>query len=223
MKPLLVSLMLLVGTGASADDFVSVPEGPLSDKDFYRLVACSASPKAACKDRIVRWPVVAAADLTVGIVAIDPDFPRSSRALIRRALSTAIAEINAAGAGLTLRLAPVGARPDIAVHLLGLEETDVIDGSIDPDLAGGEMGAGYVYVWWNGRGEITRAIIAFARDIHPDDIRSIALEELVQATGLLTDIDNPWYRRRSIFSQDSNEVTRLQPQDLMALRRHYPP
>ena len=40
--------------------------------------------------------------------------------------------------------------------------------------------------------------------------------------GLMTDIRNPYYETRSVFSEDSNTVQKLGVQDRMALRRHYP-
>ncbi|MEM6372866.1 MAG: hypothetical protein AAF727_08825 [Pseudomonadota bacterium] len=84
------------------------------------------------------------------------------------------------------------------------------------------MPAGYVHVWYNGRNQITRAVILFAADIPVRQVPSIALEEMVQATGLLTDIESDWYSTRTIFAETSgNTLTRLQPQDIMALRRHY--
>lgn len=49
------------------------------------------------------------------------------------------------------------------------------------------------------------------------------LEEITQALGLITDIQNPYYRNRSIMSQDSdNSLKTLGEQDKLALMRHYP-
>ena len=47
------------------------------------------------------------------------------------------------------------------------------------------------------------------------------LEELTQSLGFLTDIRNPLYESHSVFSEDSNSVTRLGPQDVTVLRWHY--
>ncbi|MEM9639662.1 MAG: hypothetical protein AAGA94_18565, partial [Pseudomonadota bacterium] len=89
---------------------------------------------------------------------------------------------------------------------------------------GNEMPAAIFWIWWNGKKEITQAVILFANSVVLEEVPSIMVEEVVQATGLMTDIGSPWYRDRSIFAEFSdNTVTRLQPQDLMALRRHYPP
>lgn len=49
------------------------------------------------------------------------------------------------------------------------------------------------------------------------------LEEITQALGFMTDIRNPAYDGVSVFSEDSNAAKTLGPQDIMALRRHYPP
>ena len=48
------------------------------------------------------------------------------------------------------------------------------------------------------------------------------LEELTQSMGLMTDIRNPYYETRSVFSEDSNSVVKLGEQDREALRLHYP-
>lgn len=53
---------------------------------------------------------------------------------------------------------------------------------------------------------------------------SIMLEEITQALGLITDIQNPYYRSRSILSQNAdNSLKTLGIQDTMSLIRHYPP
>ncbi|WP_106608280.1 DUF2927 domain-containing protein [Shimia abyssi] len=67
-----------------------------------------------------------------------------------------------------------------------------------------------------------RSAIVIGTGIGPDAINSTMLEEITQALGLLTDIDNPYYTNRSIFSQDGYSLSRIQGQDRMVLRRHYP-
>jgi hypothetical protein len=47
------------------------------------------------------------------------------------------------------------------------------------------------------------------------------LEELTQAMGLMSDIKNPYYEGKSVFSEDSNDSKELGYQDVVALRRHY--
>ncbi|WP_299782422.1 hypothetical protein [uncultured Roseobacter sp.] len=217
-------ILLWLGPSAGAQDYVSVPNAPLNDTDFYNLVSCAAAPDGPCAKSRVRWPEEMAGNLSLGIVAIHQDYPRLLRTPIRRALYRAITEVNAADAGLRLRRAAPDEKPDIAIHLVDQKMGSIIRDFPEPELNGNEMPAALFWIWWNGRDEIQRAVILFARDVKWEEIESIMLEEVVQATGLMTDIDSPWYRFRSIFAELSdNTVTRLQPQDIMALRRHYPP
>nr|WP_275450658.1 DUF2927 domain-containing protein [Octadecabacter antarcticus] len=65
------------------------------------------------------------------------------------------------------------------------------------------------------------AAIVFAADIPVDQAGPIMLEELTQAMGLMTDIRNPYYETRSVFSEDSNTVAKLGVQDSAALRFQY--
>lgn len=212
---------LLLVTPAYAQDYIT-SSGRLSDDDFYRLVACAAAPGGACRDDIVRWSPGDAADLTVGIIDVKPGFPAEKVGPAKTALGDAIAQINAAGAALTMRLVKPQEDPHITVHFWDQDEDDVITGMGLTGVDGDRLGAGYIYIWWDGKKQLTRGLIMLARDIAMGDIPSIMLEELTQSTGLLTDIDNPWYDTRSIFSENTNWVTKLQPQDVMALRRHYP-
>ena len=89
-------------------------------------------------------------------------------------------------------------------------------------LRGRDAQIGYVHVSYR-RNTIDQAHIALSRDITLSQTHSVVLEELVQSLGLLTDILNPYYKRRSIFAEDCNCTTRLTGQDLAVLRRHYPP
>lgn len=214
-------LTLCLPLPAAGQDFVT-SSGPLSDDDFYRLVACSASPGGACRDDLVRWAPSDASDLRVAIMDIKPGFPEEKVAPAQAALDDSIAQINAAGAALNLRLVAPEENPHITLHFWDQDEDDVITGMGLSGIDGGPLGAGYVYTWWDGNKHLTRGVIMLARDIALGDLPSIMLEELTQSTGLLTDIDNSWYDTRSIFAEHTNWVTALQAQDVMALRRHYP-
>lgn len=217
-------LLVALGSASAAQDYVTVPDAPLSDEDFYRLVACGAAPGQNCTMRDVRWGPNKASDLSIGIVDMHPAYPAHKRPVIARALADAAEEINAAGTALRLRMADSDETPTIAVYLVPQKEGDTIRGLPQAALNGTEMFAANFHVWWNGNGRLTDAVILMASDIAVAEIPSIALEEVVQATGLITDIDSPYYATRSIFSETGqNDITRLQPQDLMALRRHYPP
>lgn len=224
MSRWLCLILLWLGTSAAAQDYVAVPNAPLNDDDFYNLVSCAAAPGGTCAKPRVRWPEHKARDLSAAIVAIDQNYPARLRTPIRRALYRALAEINGAGTGLQLRRAASGEVPDIAIHLVDQEMGSTIRNFPEPELNGNEMPAAIFWIWWNGKKEITQAVILFANSVVLEEVPSIMVEEVVQATGLMTDIGSPWYRDRSIFAEFSdNTVTRLQPQDLMALRRHYPP
>ena len=212
-------VLLLSATIASAQDSVRT-DGPLTDDVFYSLVACAAPPGRDCTVPMVRWP--GADDLTVSLYQVEQGFPDARRIALQKALYAAMAQINATPATLQLRFAPRGQIADITVHLLDIKMGGVIDHTgLDP-LDGTPLEAALVQLWWNGNLDLTRAAIVFPQDIEWVGLRSIVLEELTQALGLRTDIDNPWYETRSVFSETSNSVTSLGAQDIMALQRHYP-
>ncbi len=228
MRPiLLLALGMLLGWALSVsaqgeDDFL-VTRGPLSHEDFYRLVSCRALPGGPCTAEPIRWPASKAQDLTVGFAPIRPGYPSRTADRMARAVENAIAEINAAGAALRLRLAKKGEAPDITFHLVPVREGDAIEGTGVFGVDGQVIGAALVTVWWDEGQELTEAIIVLAEDLPVADLGPVVLEELTQAMGLMTDIRNPSYEGLSVFSEDSNRVTRLGPQDREALRRHYPP
>jgi len=85
------------------------------------------------------------------------------------------------------------------------------------------LGAALVTIWWDDSSHITEAVIVMAADLPMAEMAPVLLEELSQAMGLLTDIRNPVYDGISVFSEDSNLVDKLGPQDIAALRMHYPP
>ena len=215
-------LVLSLWAGMALADNPVASDGPMSDDDFYRLVACAAPPGGSCQLPMVRWPDDRAVDLTVALNQTDPTYPLERRQVLIAALKAAVAQINASGSALRLHFGPMGGPADITVHLLdiGMGETIRGTGLTPPD--GTTIEAALVQLFWNSSDNLTRAAIIFPRDIEIADISSIALEELTQAMGLTTDIDNPWYETRSIFSETSNALTQLGDQDLMALQRSYP-
>jgi hypothetical protein len=206
---------------AQQADFL-VTEGKLSSEDFYRLVSCRALPGGPCTADPVRWSPEQAQDLVVGFAPLPLGYPEATAARMTQAVRHAIDEINAAGAALRLRLAGKGERPDIAIHLVPISEGDTIEGTGVRGVDGQAIGAALVTVWWNEGQDLTEAVIVLAENLPASDVGPVVLEELTQAMGLMTDIRNPTYEGVSVFSEDSNRVTRLGPQDREALRRHYP-
>ncbi|MEM6408344.1 MAG: DUF2927 domain-containing protein [Pseudomonadota bacterium] len=217
--PILVAVIALLALPAA--DFVSA-QGRMDDDSFYKLVACGAKPGGACREPIVRWAPRDAADLTIGITEVRTGFPEMKRPLAEDALRNAVDEINGAGAAVQMREVSAEDDPHITVHLWDQDEGEPIIGSDLSNMNGIELGQGFVHLWWDGRRNLTRGVILISRDVSPDGLKSIMLEEVTQSLGLLTDINNPWYDTRSIFSETSNYLTALQRQDKMVLQRHYP-
>ncbi|TNF14333.1 MAG: DUF2927 domain-containing protein [Rhodobacteraceae bacterium] len=201
-------------------------EGKLSDRDLYRAVACEAQPGGACKLPMRKWFAPKRRNLTVAIKFVSPHFPDSTRREIHNALLDATQEINAAGADLRVTYV-TGKRADIEIFLSATKEGGIVRDTGDRMVDGTRMEKGSVarvtFFWQTNTGRISEADIVFTRDILSRDIRSIVLEELTQSLGFSTDIVNPYYTQRSIFSEDGNSVTRLGGQDMIALRTHYPP
>lgn len=226
MRRLALAAALLAAWGAPLPaeqvDYL-VTQGKLSFEDFYRLVSCRALPGGPCTVEPVRWPPRKALDLAVGFASLPPGYPEGTAGRMVAAVDHAIAEINAAGAALHLRRAKAGEVPDITVHLAPVDEGDVIEGTGVRGVDGQEIGAALVTVWWDEGQDLTDAVVVLAEDLPAADMGPVVLEELTQAMGLMTDIRNPFYEELSVFSEDSNRVTRLGPQDQEALRRHYPP
>ena len=213
---------MLWSGAATAQDYVTI-NGLLSDEDFYRLVACGAAPDGPCRDPMVRWPGDVARDLRVAFRQVEPNYPIDRQTALEKAFYAAIAQINASGAQLRLRMVAPSEAAEISVHLLDIGYGEPIARTGLTPLDGAMIEAALVQVWWDRDLMLDRASIVFPRDIEWSGLRSVALEELTQAMGLLTDIDGPWYERSSVFSETSNGVIRLGAQDIMALRRHYPP
>ncbi len=207
---------------AQYEDFV-VTDGPLSDDDFYMLVACATPPGQRCPGGMVRWSPLRAQRITVGFAPPDPGYSPDLARHMSDSLDLAIRAINDAGAALHLERAGKNGWADIRIYLAPIHAGEIVTQTGLSEVDGAEIGAALFQIWWNQYDEITRGVIVMAGDIPLSDAYPVMLEELTQSMGLTTDIRNPYYETLSVFSEDSNSVTKLGPQDVMALRRHYPP
>lgn len=215
----LLLILLLAATPAFAEEGMFTAKR-LSDDDFYRLVACSARPGGKCQRPFARWPARVANNLSVGIVRTDADFPEANAKQASDAIDRAIDEIN--GVGADVRLVRDDASPKIKVLLMNHPKEATLRGTGIKGLDGNPIQAARVQIWWNGKREITRSAIVITQWISVRDLNSVALEEIVQALGLLQDVDGPAYARRSIFAENDNLTVKLRGQDTMVVRRHYP-
>lgn len=216
----LLACLAMPGQAQEAD-FVTC-EGPLSDADFYRLVACRAPPGKPCQEPYVRWRPEAARALRIGFAPVAPGYPALLREQLLGGLDLAIGSINRVGADVYLLRETDPARQDITIHLVSSREGEAITGTANPEMDGFVIGAALVHIVWNDARQITRGTIALAADIPLGHAYPVLLEEVTQSLGLMTDIRNPHYDTRSVFSEDSNLVRKLGPQDRMAVLRHYP-
>lgn len=210
------ALWLVAGQAMAGDGIVT--EGKLSDKDFFRLATCGATPGGDCLGPIVRWGET---ELTVALAPAHRRYPPKLAKAVSEALDRAIAEINRAGSAIRLVRDDRLENPDIIVSRPALSEGEMTR-NIPRMPNGHAIGVGFMWLWWNDRAEITEASVLIAEDITPEDLPSVMLEELFQCLGFLYDIENRYYEGRSILSQDSNATTRLAGQDRMILRRLYP-
>ena len=217
----LVLALLLTANGAAAQEFITA-NAPLSDTDFYRLVSCAAPLGGDCQKDLVRWSPTDAQDVSIGIVQVEDGYPANVAQLAADALNSTIAQLNAVDANLHVTIWDETIKPDIGIHLLTIVEGDAIRNT-GLDLLDGEIiEIAKVQLWWHDDLTLTKGAIVIGKDIDPADVTSIMLEEVTQSMGLLTDIGGPYYQTRSIFSENSNQLTALGAQDVMALRRHYP-
>ena len=219
---LAVGLLAALSAGpARTQEFVTAP-GKLSDEDFYRLVACAAPPGGDCQKPFVRWSRRDARNVSVAIVGVDEGYPARVRARVEALLGPTLDELNGTGANFRLTLARPGATPDIRIFLLDIPRDREIRGTGLPWFDGIPMQLARMQMGWRRDGSVIQCAIALSRDLTPGAVQRILLEEVTQCMGLLTDIGGRYYESRSIFSETSGERSLLGPQDVMALRRHYP-
>ena len=202
---------------AQAQDFVD-SQGPLDDTAFYRLVACAAPPGGDCAKPFYRWDKTI---ITVGIVQRAPAFLGGKLKRAEASVVRAVQRLNTVGMAVTLRLEE--ANPDITIRLLDVARGQEIRGSTRALLNGRTMANAITALDVDGA-TIICATIGFSNTMTIRQYESVMLEEITQALGLITDIQNPYYRTRSILSQNAdNSLKTLGEQDRMALIRHYPP
>ena len=196
-----------------------VTDGRLSDVDFHRLVACAARSGQSCEGPMVRWTK---SRVSVTFAPIPVGYPADLSRELDRALETAVAQINAAARGVNLRRVSKSQPADIKLFLKPIHVGDAIRPTGFSEMDSVPIGAAQVQIYWDESRSLTQAAIVFASDIPLDQAGPILLEELTQSMGLMTDIRNPYYETRSVFSEDSNSVAKLGVQDRAALRLHYP-
>lgn len=222
MRRLVFFLTVLALWGAAplrATEFIET-DGPLDDDTFYRIVACGAAPGQDCTHPYVRWPEPRA--LRVALERIDPAFLGGKKKRAEAALVRAVQYINQSGANVALTTVPAGQKAEITIHFIDNDGTVPLQNTGVDGLDGQTVRGATVRIWWRSTGEILRGVIVFSRRLSIKHYESAMLEELTQSLGLMTDIRNPHYEGVSIFSEDSNASKTLGPQDIMALRRHYP-
>lgn len=216
-RVLALALALLTFAGpAAAQEYVSV-RGALADEDFYRVVACAATPGSPCRKPFLRWSSERRRDLTVGFAGSGARAGGAKASAFETALDTAMREVNALDAGLRLRRSD--AVPDIAIYIVPTAPGRVMRNTGVPELDGVRLPLARVSIRTRS-GEIRRATIAISAQARRHDVASLLLEEIVQGLGLITDIRGRAYHG-SIFAEDSNSTVALRGQDAMALRRHY--
>ncbi|MCW1950010.1 MAG: hypothetical protein KIH44_001395 [Octadecabacter sp.] len=209
---------LMLATPLCAQEYI-VTDGPLTDGEFYGVVSCAATPGQGCNAPIVRWDQQV---VTVAFEPMAPSYPTDLAREFDRLLDISILQINAAAPGLTLRRVAKSQSAHVRLFLQPIRFGDAVRGTGYPEMDGTLIGAALVQVYWDDDLKLTEALIAFAADIPINQAGPIMLEELTQAMGLMTDIRDPYYETRSIFSEDSNSVAKLGVQDRTALRFHYP-
>ena len=216
----LICACLLAAPPAHAEDFVET-RGLLDDETFYRIVSCAAPPGGACTKPVLHWSTER--PVRVRLASMDRAFLGGKQKRARAALVRAVQYLNAAGTALRLEQVD-GTEADIDIHFLDTDGSAPLQGT-GIKGADGQIVKGARVIVWSHRatGRIREAKVLFGTRLHIRHYESAMLEELTQALGLLTDIRNPAYEGVSIFSQDSNATKRFGPQDLMVLRRHYPP
>jgi hypothetical protein len=219
---LIMAFILAYSPFATAEDDFTVSKGELSNRDFYRAIACGAEVGGWCRTPIVKWPSDKRHPLRIYVEDPQSGFPAEKVKAIVASVRLAITEINVSGADIRLEYSEDRSAP-IHVYMVGARVGETMQDTGSERLDGSVIQAGIGSMRWNGvTHEIVEASVGIASDIPKQIIRSVVLEEIIQVLGLPWDIRNPAYTGKSIFSEDSNNIFKIRRQDTFALRLHYP-
>lgn len=219
MKQALAALAL-AASPALAQDHIEVA-GTLSDDAFYRLVACAAPLGGDCQKPMVRWANPSA--LTLWVAPLPRAFLGGKAQRAKAALALALKEINAAEAGVNLRISRNRKDANIKLFFLDIARGEPVAGTGLKWVDGSPLGGASTRLQVSpAKGQILDGVILVSNDLSIRSYESVLLEEITQALGLMTDVKSDAYVGVSVLSQDGNRVKALGEQDKMALRRHYP-
>lgn len=131
----------------------------------------------------------------------------------RAALDAVIEDLN--GLDLPIHLAVVEADPNVEMHFAPVEEFP----DLEPNYVPGNWG--YVYIWWNGAGEIySGRVLISTTGVTPRERAHLIREELTQGLGLLND---SWLYPESIFYGEWTDVGAYTPIDRQVIEMLYRP
>lgn len=215
-RVLALSFVVVFGCPVFGKDHVS-SNGQLSDENFYRQVACAAPVGRACTREMLHWPK---RRLTIAIVDADQHVSQNLATSSLDALHRAMHEINGVRAGVQL-FKPRSGPPDIEIYLTsgGNLTKHAMVRSVRKSVGSPSVGVARVFF---ENYKIQKSIIVIDVPKSGRALRSVMLEEVIQSLGLMTDIRNRFYHKRSIFSETGNHVVTLGQQDARALLLHYP-
>jgi len=213
---------VLPAANADAQEVVRAPD-KLETAALYGAVTCGAAPGKACTRAAIRWSAAKARDLRIGVSATDATLSKSEVRAARSALSSAIEQINGAGAGVHLTLIE-GGKADITVEIADYGARRLSQGtsSLD-DRANAMLNGALTSMTLADKTTVRSAEITLFDRESGTTQKSIVLNILLKTLGLNGAVEGRYYQHRSIFSNGSNRVIRLKGQDLAILRMHYPP
>ena len=204
-----------------AEDVVAAP-GTLGDAAFYRLVSCAAPPGGDCARPAVRWRTES--PIRVALRRIDPVFVGRQRPRADAALTRAIGELNGAGARFRLSRVAANDRAEIVLYFLDAAPDGTIAGTGIDWVDGAEIDDIATLIAVDPeRTRIRAAAIVATPALETRAYEAAVLTALTRAMGLATAMDAPAYDGLSVLAHGVHEATRLGPQDIVALRRHYAP
>lgn len=211
--------LALTASATLAEDAIAVT-GPLTDEDFYRLVSCAAPPGGACTGPVLRWD--AERPIRASLRRIDPGYLGGRKYRAEAAFTRAVRELNAAGAGFRLARVAPDVPAEIGVYFLDLVDGAPIAGTGVDWVDGADVDRITTRVAVDPAGGLIRAaVIVASAALETTAYETAVLAQLTRAMGLMTAVASPAYRGVSVLADDPAGTTRLAPQDITALKRHY--